>query len=291
MKLLLGILMCLLLVGCGAPADHPGTRASVPAPPDATATTATSSPTDSAPTGPEAVVRDPRAALAGVRVHRAGDRLAVASVWSRCRRGSCKQAIAISRDGFETARYLPASQRNWQRLVTRGVRPPTQAEQRAVSPRLAQPVPSLARVHALLGGGDGATLLPFEQAARSEDGGASWATYDVAEVDGARAYVAGGVALRDGRLLVLLDHWSGDRNGKPSGPFHGLWASDGDDWSTYGPVRPAFRPALSAEPRGGSALTSLSATPSDRLVTATTWDGRAYVSTDGAQTFREVATR
>ncbi len=287
MKLALGVVLSLSLVGCAGTGDHEGDHGTPPVVTRATPQSAA----DSDGSGSRALVADPRSTLVGVRVGRIDGRLTVASAWSRCRHDSCRQAIAVSDDHFASARYLPGTPRNWRRLVLGDVQPPTAAQRDAVAPLLPQVVPSLAPVQALVAGGDGATLLPFERAARSEDGGATWTTYDVPRIEGALAYVAGGVALADGRLVVLLDHWSGDREGNPQGPFHGLWASEGADWAAYRPLRPDFRPALTPDPHGGSPVVALSATPSDGLVVLTTWDGRVYVSEDSTRSFHEVAAR
>ena len=142
------------------------------------------------------------------------------------------------------------------------------------------------------GGGDGATLFPFARIARSTDGGSTFAAVDVPATQGARAFGSGFVVLADGRLLALLDHWSDDRDGRPSDRWHGLYASTGGDWSAYAPVRPDFTPAPSPAPRGFSPLVSLEADPArGGVVWTRTWEGRLYVSTDGARTFKEAATR
>ena len=63
-------------------------------------------------------------------------------------------------------------------------------------------------------GGDGATLLPFELVLRSDDLGETWRSFELPEFDGERAYVAGSVVTSDGRLLSLLNNFSGDRRNR-----------------------------------------------------------------------------
>jgi hypothetical protein len=151
-------------------------------------------------------------------------------------------------------------------------------------------------LQARVGGHDGATLFPFEKVARSTDDGVTWTTYDVPKIGGERAYVSGGVVLRDGRHLALLGSWSGDRRHHPGVQHHGLWVSDGDDWSSYVPVEPVFEPALTPAPgrvlTEWSSLDSLQVSPTGGgVIWATSWDDRLYTSVDGARTFTEIAAR
>jgi hypothetical protein len=234
---------------------------------------------------PREIVAAPDARLVDVRLTRTGDGVRVQAWWQHGR----ARAVAVSDDGFATARY-----RRW----TSDRHDPT-VEERAARDGAAVPgllpwrAGSLSpRVQAVVGGGDGATLFPFQQAARSTDGGATWTTYDVPKVDGARAYTSGQVVLADGRLLVLLNQWSDDRNGHPSSRPHGFYVSAGDDWSHYTSIMPTFLPALTPAPRGWSPLTSLVTSASNGGVVWTmTYDGLVYASTDGARTFREIRVR
>ena len=104
-------------------------------------------------------------------------------------------------------------------------------------------------------------------------------------VDGELAYVEGADVLPDGRLLALLDHWSGDRGRHLSAPHHGLWISAGDDWGSYAPYRPRFVPKVQ------SALVDLGGTSGrSGVVWVRTSDVQLYVSRDG-RTFEEEPTR
>jgi hypothetical protein len=87
-------------------------------------------------------------------------------------------------------------------------------------------------VHALVAGGDGATLLPFGQIWRW-DGRDPWSVTTVP--DAPRAYVGATAVLPDGRFLADVDAWSDNRRlgGRLRGTPPGLYASDGDDWASY----------------------------------------------------------
>ena len=141
-------------------------------------------------------------------------------------------------------------------------------------------------------GGDGATLFPFERVSRSTDSGRTWSTVDVVRPDGVMPYTSGSVVLSDGRLVSLLDSWSDDGRGKPSDRPHGLYASNGSDWSSYRPMRSVFRPALHEAPKRQSPIDSLQASADpDPVIWVTTWDKLLYVSTDDGQSFRQVRAR
>lgn len=149
-------------------------------------------------------------------------------------------------------------------------------------------------VFAVSGGGDGATLYPFERLVRSSDSGRSWTRFDLPLFDGERAYSSGGVVTRDGSLVTLLTNFSDDRRNRPSPRHHGLYVSDGTDWSAYAPLRPRFLPALSPTPADEGWPTVMSidaAVMPDPLIWVTTWDQRLYVSSDDAATFRELPLR
>ena len=231
--------------------------------------------------GPQSIVDDPQARLVDVRLSRSDDGVRVVAWWQR----GMDNAIAISDDGFESAEY---------RLWTKGWYDPDAKTQAAADgPAVPGLLPwraasLLPGVRGVVGGGDGATLFPFQEAARSTDGGSTWTRYEIPTVTDARAYTSGQVVLPDGRLLALLDAWSDD-HGRPSAHFHGLYVSSGDDWSTYRPYRPTFTPSPTDRPRGFSPLVSLQA--GHGVAWSMTWDGELYVSTDGAETFRQVPTR
>jgi hypothetical protein len=158
---------------------------------------------------------------------------------------------------------------------------------------LASPVTALRTgTLAVQWGGDGATLFPFERVSRSTDSGGTWSTVDVVRPDGVMPYSSGSVVLSDGRLISLLDNWSDDRRGKPSDRVHGIYASNGSDWSTYRPLASVFRPALHDEPKHWSAIDSLRASADpDPVIWVTTWDKLLYVSTDDGQSFRQIRAR
>lgn len=125
---------------------------------------------------------------------------------------------------------------------------------------LAAPVGSLdPDVLAVVAGADGATLLPFERAARADADG--WTTYVVSMPHGERVHLRGQAVLPDGRLLVLLED--------------GLWVSDGDDWSTYR----RHQPRLAHLEVLGTAHEAPGGRPG--VVQGRMPDGRVLVSRDG----------
>jgi hypothetical protein len=291
--------LLLLLAGCRGSTEV--TRPTAPAP---AATEAVSQPGPSATTSaqaparraPRAVVEDPASALLAVQVTRtATGGLRVATGWACVARGCPHdRAIAVSDDGFRTARYLRWNGPHGQRLLPgQGQRPTYPSTATGLGHLIPWTATSLADgVVGVVGGGDGATLFPFSRTARSTDGGDTFTTVDVPLTHGARAYGSGFVVLAHGRLLALLDHWSDDRSGRPGPGHHGLWVSDGDDWATYATAEPRFRPALGTAPRGFSPLVSLAASvPHGGVIWVQTWEDRVYVSTDSARTFREVRSR
>lgn len=165
----------------------------------------------------------------------------------------------------------------------------------ALSPLLVATATSLAPgTRAVVAGGDGATLLPFEQVAR--DTGSGWQTFDVPRLHGDEtAYVSGQVVLPDGRLVVALAAWSGDRAARRSRPpqwsdaHHGLWVTHGEDWSRWVPFTPTLARGSSfdLEPGTGSAYSSLGAsTRGDAAVWFVAQD-MVFASPDG-RVFRRV---
>lgn len=164
----------------------------------------------------------------------------------------------------------------------------------APSPRLLGGPETSLRPHtiAAVRGGDGATLLPFQLALRSDDLGETWRSFELPLFEAERAFVAGSVVTSDGRLLSLLNNFSGDRIDRPSRVHHGLYVSAGLDWSSYSVLEPRFSPALADAPAGWSPLTGLSAEVAPHpAIFVTTWGNRVYVSTDEARSFREIAVR
>lgn len=232
---------------------------------------------------PAEVVHDPDSLLMGALVEPDGDGYRVSSAWSLGNR----RVVATSDDGFETVTYERWRPRS---LVRSAPRTPQIV---GLEGLLTEEVHSLAPgVRAVVAGGDGATLFPFAKVARSTDGGGTWRTYDVSGVDRVTAYTSGQVVLPDGRMLVLLNQWSDDRNGHPSDRPHGPYVSAGDDWSHYAPTNPTFRPALSPTARGWPPTESIQASPGHGgVIWMTTHDGRVYASTDAARTFREIPVR
>lgn len=138
---------------------------------------------------------------------------------------------------------------------------------------------------AVIGGGDGATLFPLDRFERSLDGGDTWSSQDFAAFDGARAYVNGGVVLGDGRLLAVLGNFSDDRPNRPADRVHGLYVSNGQDWTDLAPLRATFDPPL-PDTGVASAIESVSGSVApDPVVWVETFEGPIYVSTDDAATF------
>lgn len=247
----------------------------------------------------EDVVHHPDASLAAVSLERRGDDWEVRGLWVVNRRWSRHHAYAASTDGFVTTTYEQGRSSRLHRLVEPGPRRPRPlpdgwpAQAPGMAHLVVNRVPSLApRVHAVVGGGDGATLLPFEAVARSSDGGATWSTHELPLFSGSRAYTSGQVVTAGGRLVSLLSHFSDDQPGRPARRHHGLWVSDGVDWTAYRPWRVRLAPDQEPSPEGWSTITTVSGSPGpDPFLWVQTWDSRVYVSTDDGRTFREVPVR
>jgi hypothetical protein len=277
---------------------------------------------------PEQIVNDPRSRLYAVRVRLDGTRVEVASEWA-CFEDDCRDERAIVVKAGESVEYLRGT-RSAERQHLAAPRPEGSGRFAACAPvaggvdlcdrqvgseravawtadrgaswhaadldlgnLLRSPAPSLRKgTFAVIGGGDGATLFPFERVARSIDDGASWRTVDVRRPGTVMPYVSGTVVTSDGRMLALIDNWSDDRLRRPSARPHGLHVSAAGDWSEYRPLVSTFTPALtSPEPRSSAVTTLGAAVEPSPVIWVTTWDDRLYVSTDDAASFREVATR
>lgn len=232
---------------------------------------------------------EPDRILSRVVVTRTGDQLSFAALWT-WGSGRAHRELVIGTGG--DVRRTAAPHDGDIRAAFPVPEPSDGIEaSQVLGPRLLSlVVPSLRQgTRVAIGGGDGATLLPFEKVAVSEEYD-DWSVARLPRFEGERAYVSGGVLLRDGRLLVLLDHFSDDRAGRPSDRHHGLWASADSRLGRYAPYRPRFVPALVPPADGWGPLVSVSATTDpDPVVWATTWDQRVYVSTDGARRFRRLA--
>ncbi len=235
------------------------------------------------------VVGDPRARLVEARVERRRGSLVVAAWW-RCAEPGCprpRDVLAVSADGFASVWYRRNPARTLDRVVAPLPHRP-RVEDARVRDLLQHPVPSLVPgTRVVLAGGDGATLLPFEKVATSTDDGRTWQVDDVHHPGGEMPYVSGAVLLDGGRLLSLVNTWSGDRRRRLSSRPRGLLLG-----TRLEPAPVRFRPALPPDPEGRSGIATLGARPGARpLVWVTTSDERLHVSTDGARTFTEVPAR
>lgn len=141
----------------------------------------------------------------------------------------------------------------------------------------------------LLGSKPGPARLEFAAVAVTDDSGASWEVAQVPAIQGQTPSASAAVLLPDGRVLMLLNDWSGDRPGRPAAINHGLWISAEGDRSSYLPYRPAFSPGLEQAESGDAGIDTLRA--DDTGVVWVTSGDRLFVSTDGAVTFTEVAAR
>lgn len=139
----------------------------------------------------------------------------------------------------------------------------------------------------LVEGGDGATLFPFDALQElGEDG-----TFHRTPVGGdPRAYVGPQVVLADGTLLSAVEAWS-DSSGPRTGTEPGLYASDGDDWSTLRRVRSG---APYEDPWTPIDLLEVLVDGESVTLVARAPDGddqAAYSSTDGGRTWRAMPAR
>lgn len=285
------VLLALPLAGCGPP----GTTPVAPKAPGQLAPPPSSAGAyDDVPSTPQEIVEHHRSRLLQARVVREGDALRVTAWWRSLEGGSGRDAVTTSSDGFRSATYARWTQSRHASWFPQ----PEHVDVPALAGLLVDPVTSLVApatggMEAFVGGGDGATLLPFERLARSAATSGSWEVFDAPLFDGARAYTSGQLVLPDARLLVLLDTFSDDRPQRPADRHHGLWVSDGEDWSSFEPFLPSWDPAPAPVEDGHSALTSIGATagPEGGVVWLLTWDSRLYVSTDQARTFRAIPAR
>lgn len=286
------LLLLLALAGGCAEAQDPGSpEAAVSASPTGSASPPASSSAPPSASPSDSVAEDlmvgPDSFLKDVWVERQGRGFLVRAWWGPPRAGH--QVVLTSSDGFRNVdreKWRLGGVREWFPVPKPGNRP----DLPELAGLIQVPVASTRDdVLGVVAGGDGATLLPFQALARSDDGGQTWRRYDVPLFEGARGYVTGGAAvLPDGTLLALVDTFSDDRPSRPSQRHHGLWRST-QGWSSLSPARPAFDPPLTPTEDGWSPIVSLGAsTPGGGVVWVTTWDKRLYVSTDGALTFREI---
>lgn len=307
----------------GSSSTEPGSSA-----PTSTApATPASAPTPATRRNAREIVEDNESILELAYVRRDRSDIEVRTMWRvPCPGDSCrKHAVVTSSDGFENAEYSRGGQVAMLKLVNPprplGVRRHEQCVQVSTGVDLCDnnsvarwtanggrtwqrrsfahmgllswPTPSLAPdTLAIVFGGDGATLFPFERVARSTNAGATWTNFELPRLDNERAYSSGHVVTSEGRLLALLDHFSDDRAGRPSDRWHGLYASDRFDWSSYTPMDPEFSPELAATPQGWSPIVSLQASSDpDPVIWVTTWDRLLYVSTDDGARFRQIPAR
>lgn len=137
------------------------------------------------------------------------------------------------------------------------------------------------QVDAVVGGGDGATLFPFEQVLRSRDVGASWQRFDGPK--NPMAYLGRTGVMPDGRLLVEIETWSDGRGWRrPGSKPTGLWISDGDDWSALTPVEHTETFSLVGMTATADALTLYAWVPTSSDV---------WTSTDGGEHWEEFRAR
>ena len=144
----------------------------------------------------------------------------------------------------------------------------------------------------IIGGGDGATLFPFQHVTLSHDGGTTWQQHDLPLFDGATAYSDSQIVLPDGRLLAALSHFSDDgpRRRGPADRVHGLWISTNDDWTTFRPFRATGLPA----PKPGEQPRAIElgvTTGRHPLVWAVVDSTTLHVSSDGGVSFDEIDLR
>jgi hypothetical protein len=240
----------------------------------------------------EEYVADPDAVLTGARVRRTEDGFLVVANWIVERPGRrAKRILVTSEDGFRTASYERYTRNGFFAQIPFAEHPEPDPPSDGL---LVSPVTSLLPgTAARVLGGDGATLFPFQRTARSIDGGRTWTMFEVDEVDDERGYVTGGVVLADGRQLVNLTNWSGDRRNRPSKVHHGLWISDGGDWGSFAPYEPPFDPPIEQKPQEWPAYSSLDATtsPAGSVIWTSSAEGLLYVSTDDAKTFTAIPAR
>lgn len=283
---------CAAVVAAGAFLSRDADIRSHPAPAVSPTRSAEPTPSSNQPTLKQ-IVRNPKSTLYAVDVRPGPDGYNVAAWWALRRGNKVYEAIATSDDRFESAGYQRGSWTRWAKRQPPAKKVPGPAIA-AFKGLITSPVESLAPgIRAFVGGGDGATLLPFQAVARSRQGG-PWQAYVVPQTHGDQAYDEGDLVLPDGRFLVLINAWSSDRGPTKPGPeYHGLWVSAGEDWAKYTPYHPSFSPALGPSDQVASiqAEPGASRQAPHGFVVATTRENRVYVSTDGAQTFQEIRAR
>ncbi|KQZ75263.1 hypothetical protein [Nocardioides sp. Root151] len=131
--------------------------------------------------------------------------------------------------------------------------------------------------HAVVAGGDGATLFPFNVVHRW-DGDGAVQRFD--QSSSPQAYIAHQAVLPDGRLLIDVEDWSdGDA---PTG----LHVSAGDDWTRFTPVR--LGAPFDREP---AQVLGIQAHHGVLTIDAVTADGAVHRSTDAGATWQPLVVR
>ena len=196
----------------------------------------------------------------------------VTALWSDPK-ADIQEFVTVSAGGKET--QIPYTDKRYSQLFD--LTYPTDKTQPPLDDMLVRPIHSMQPgVSAVIGGGDGTEGLTFERVASTNDDGATWQSFDIPEVDGQQSLFSGGVVLRDGRLLVLLNSATHDV----------LWISDGADWSTLTPLEVQ----LPGVPAVGTNIVSIGG---DAKGPGTLWlqyANRLFVSSGDPEDFTEVAT-
>jgi hypothetical protein len=143
--------------------------------------------------------------------------------------------------------------------------------------------------------GDGATLFGFEELIVTRDDGATW-QHIVPRVhgsDGDRATMAGEIIRPNGSLLVLVNSWSDETVRKPSKHVVGFYASAGNDWSRFAPLRPALPPHAETGDllALGVMVSWTSTTQRQQTIYAADFDSVLFVSADGARSWTRTPAR
>lgn len=158
---------------------------------------------------------------------------------------------------------------------------------------LYQPIVSaVPGVMAVVEGGDGATVFPFDKVYRTKDGGATWEVAE--ESTGDTAYLGWAAVRSNGELLVAIGYWSDDRVGHPGKHAEGLYQSNGDNWSDLSLVVPGMPASANTGNQFVWDVSLLSADVDDQgrlTLYVSDANSKAYVSADGGSTWAPVAAR